>query len=156
MALPKRPLVGRIARPAGSHAIRADPQVVTRQRMAVLAVRLAQVPLILGVGDELQMVWIPARVDATSVVKLLISWNVAAKELPAEPMRLARSGAGRVVPGCVIAQQLPSSTWCPMRASLWHARSNHMPSSRHLGRTAVKQMGELVSGVREGLGQVPT
>jgi hypothetical protein len=46
--------------------------------MAVLA-------LILGVGDELQVVWIPARVDATSVVKLLISWNVAAKELPADP-----------------------------------------------------------------------
>jgi hypothetical protein len=57
MALPERPLVGRIARPAGSQAIRADPQIVTRQRMAVLAVRLAQVPLILGVGDELQMVW---------------------------------------------------------------------------------------------------
>jgi hypothetical protein len=57
--------------------------------MAVLAVRLAQVPLILGVGDEFQMVWIPARVDATSVVKLLISWNVAAKELPAEAVRVA-------------------------------------------------------------------
>jgi hypothetical protein len=36
---------------------------------------------------------------------------------------LARSGACGVVPGCVLAQQLPSSTWCPMRTSLWHARS---------------------------------
>jgi hypothetical protein len=63
--------------------------------MAVLAVRLAQIPLILGVGDELQMVWIPARVDATSVVKLLISWNVAAKELPAEAV-----GVGGIVKFC--------------------------------------------------------
>jgi hypothetical protein len=110
MALPERPLVGRIARPARSHAIRADPQIVTRQPMAVLAVRLAQVPLILGVGDELQMVWIPARVDATSVVKLLISWNVAAKELPAEPMRVAVLGLGDTPVRGGRSRELPAGT----------------------------------------------
>ena len=110
MALPERPLVGRIARPAGSHAIRADPQIVTRQRMAVLAVRLAQVPLILGVGDELQMVWIPARVDATSVMKLLISWNVAAKKLPAEPMRVAVLGLGDTPVWGGRSRELPAGT----------------------------------------------
>jgi hypothetical protein len=80
MALPERPLVGRIARPAGSHAIRADPQIVTRQRMAVLAVCLAQVPLILG-----------------GLVQALCGQATVP----------ARSGAGGVVPGCVLAQQLP-------------------------------------------------
>jgi hypothetical protein len=36
--------------------------MVTGQRMAVLAMGLAQVRLVLGVGDEFEMFWVPARV----------------------------------------------------------------------------------------------
>jgi hypothetical protein len=62
--------------------------------MAVFAVRPAQVPLVLGVGDELQMVWVPACIDAASVMQLLAFWDVAAKELPSKPVRIAVLGLG--------------------------------------------------------------
>jgi hypothetical protein len=77
VALPEGTLVGRVARPAGSHSVRADPQIVTGQRVAVLAVGLAQVQLVLGVGDELEMVWVPARIDAAPMMKLLVSCALA-------------------------------------------------------------------------------
>jgi hypothetical protein len=57
--------------------------------VAVLAVGLAQVQLVLGMGDELEMIWVPARIDAAAMMKLLVSWNVAAQQLPAQPVGVA-------------------------------------------------------------------
>ena len=53
------------------------------------ALRLAQVPLVLGVRDKLQMVRVPAGVDAATVMQLLALWDRAAEELPAKAMGVA-------------------------------------------------------------------
>jgi hypothetical protein len=47
--------------------------------MTVLAVRLAQVRLVLGVRDRLQVVWVPAGIDAAAVMQLLALWDRAAQ-----------------------------------------------------------------------------
>jgi hypothetical protein len=164
MALPERALVGGVARSAGSHSVRTDPQIVSGQRVAVLAVGLAQVQLVLGVGDELEMVWVPARVHAAPMMKLLVSWNVAAKELPAEPVGVAvlclgdaavgrgrpgeppagaELGVGRFEDG-VVEQPFQlgaasSGSFLVLSLHRQHqrlgwARSNHMPGARHVGR----------------------
>ena len=57
--------------------------------MALAALRLAQVPLVLRVGDKLQMVRIPAGVHAAAVMQLLALWDRAAEELPAKAMGVA-------------------------------------------------------------------
>jgi len=51
--------------------------------------RLALERQVLGMGDHLQMVGIPAGVDAAAMVQLLVLRNGAAKELPAEPVGVA-------------------------------------------------------------------
>ena len=61
-----------------------DPYVLTRQRVPTLAVRLALGRQILGVGDQLQMVGIPAGMDATPMMQFPAFWNWAAEELPAK------------------------------------------------------------------------
>jgi hypothetical protein len=69
LTLPKRSLVLSAACPAGSRSgPRIDPKVLTRQRVPMLAMRLAPVSQVLGMGDNLQVVWIPAGVDAATVV----------------------------------------------------------------------------------------
>ena len=50
------------------------------------ALRLAQVPLVLGVGDKLEMVRVPAGVYAATVMQLLALWDRATEELPAKAM----------------------------------------------------------------------
>src|SRR4029450_8233343 len=57
--------------------------------MAVFAVRLAQVMLVLGVGYGLQMLGVPAGVDAAAVMELLTLWDRTTEELPAEPVGIA-------------------------------------------------------------------
>jgi hypothetical protein len=60
----------------------------------MFAVRLAKMPLILGVGCQHKMIGIPARVDAAAVMELLALWDWAAEELPAEPVGVAVLGLG--------------------------------------------------------------
>jgi hypothetical protein len=62
--------------------------------MAMPTVRLPQVRLILCMGDELQMVGIPAGVDAALVVELSAFGNRTAKKLPAESVGVAVLGLG--------------------------------------------------------------
>ena len=57
--------------------------------MAVFAVRPSKVPLILGVGYHLEVIGIPAGIDAATVVQLLALWDRAAEELPAKAMGVA-------------------------------------------------------------------
>jgi hypothetical protein len=65
-------LLGRcVARPADPCSRpRVDPKVVTRKRVSMLAMRLAQVRQVLGMGDNLEVVRIPAGVHAAPVVEL--------------------------------------------------------------------------------------
>lgn len=65
---PSLPLVLAEACPADSRPGRTDPEVVTRQRVPVLAMRLAPVRQILRVGDGLQMVGVPAGVHTATVM----------------------------------------------------------------------------------------
>jgi hypothetical protein len=55
--------------------------------MHTLAVRLGRIARkghVLGVRDNLQVIWVPAGVDAAAVVQFLALWDRAAKELPAQ------------------------------------------------------------------------
>jgi hypothetical protein len=55
----------------------------------MLAVRLALERQVLGVGDQLQMVRVPAGMDAALMMELLAFWNWAAEEFPAESVGVA-------------------------------------------------------------------
>jgi hypothetical protein len=66
---------------------------------------------VLGVGDELEMVWVPARVDAASMMQLLALGNRTAQQLPAEPVGVAVLCLGDAAVGVVVPvnrQQVPS------------------------------------------------
>jgi hypothetical protein len=52
--------------------------------VSTLAVRLAAVRQILGVGDQLQMVRIPAGIDAAAMMQFPALRYGAAEELPTE------------------------------------------------------------------------
>jgi hypothetical protein len=73
---------------------RVDPEVLTRQRVTVFAVRLAKMPLILGVGCQREMIGIPAGVDTAEVMEFLALWDWAAEELPAKAVGVAVLGLG--------------------------------------------------------------
>ena len=55
----------------------------------MFAVHLAQVLLVLGVGYGLQMLGVPAGIDAAAVMELLAFWDRTTEELPAEPVGIA-------------------------------------------------------------------
>jgi hypothetical protein len=57
--------------------------------MAMFAVRLADMPLVLGVGYGLQVVGVPADLDAAAVMQLHSLRYWAPQELPAEPVSKA-------------------------------------------------------------------
>ena len=78
-----------VARSTGARPVRADPQVVAGQRMAVFAVGLTQMLLVLGVGHKHQVVGIPARVNAAAMMELLAGWYGTAKEPSAEAVGVA-------------------------------------------------------------------
>src|SRR5829696_10394677 len=74
--------------------------------------------LVLRVGDEFQVVRIPAGIDAASVVELSTFWDGTAKELPAEPVGVTVLSLGdapvwRGVP--MKRQQVPSWGWVGSR-----------------------------------------
>jgi hypothetical protein len=82
---PALPLLLSATCSAGSRSrSRVDPKVLARKWMPTAAVRSAFVGQVLGVGDKLQMLGVPAGVDAAAVMELLALWDRAAKELPAQ------------------------------------------------------------------------
>jgi hypothetical protein len=105
-------LLGRcVARPAGSRPVRADPQIFTRQRMAMFAVRLADMPLVLGVGYGLQVVGVPAGLDAAAVMQLHSLRYWAPQELPAEPVSKAVLCLGNAAIRIGWPGEQPASSW---------------------------------------------
>ena len=87
---PELPLALTEAWPADSRACpRVDPEVLARQWMPVLAMRLALEGQIFRMGNNLQVVRVPAGVDATAMMQLPILWDRAAEKLPAEPVGVA-------------------------------------------------------------------
>ena len=79
--------------------------------MAVFAVRLAQMPLVLGVRYGSKMLRVPAGIDAAAVMELLAVWDRTTEELPAEPVGVAVLclGDAAVGRGCPVnSQQVPS------------------------------------------------
>ena len=76
LALPKRSLGLRAAGAASSCPCPwVDSEVLTRQRVSVLAVRLAAVSQGFGVADDLQMIRVPTGVDAATVMQLHAVWD---------------------------------------------------------------------------------
>jgi hypothetical protein len=76
--------------------------------MAVLAVRFAEMPLILGVGCQLEVIGIPAGMDAASVMEFLAVWDRTTKELPAEPVGVAVLCLGHAAVGCGRSGEQPA------------------------------------------------
>lgn len=70
----------------GSNSSQHQQLVAPRplSRVSTLAVRLAAVRQILGVGDQLQMVRIPAGIDAAAMMQFPALRYGAAEELPTE------------------------------------------------------------------------
>src|SRR5829696_1091869 len=69
--------------------------------------------LVLRVGDEFQVVRIPAGIDAASVVELSTFWDGTAKELPAEPVGVTVLSLGD--------------------APVWRGRAHEAPTGAELG-----------------------
>jgi hypothetical protein len=55
----------------------------------MLAMHLALERKVLGMRDDLQMIRVPAGVDAAAVMELLAVWDRTPEELPAEPVGVA-------------------------------------------------------------------
>jgi hypothetical protein len=68
--------------------------------MAVFTVRFAKMPLIRGVGCQLEVIGIPAGMDAASVMEFFAVWDRTTKELPAEPVGVAVLCLGDAAVGC--------------------------------------------------------
>jgi hypothetical protein len=66
----------------------------------MFTVRFAKMPLISGVGCQLEVIGIPAGMDAASVMELFAVWDRTTKELPAEPVGVAVLCLGDAAVGC--------------------------------------------------------
>jgi hypothetical protein len=66
----------------------------------VFTVRFAKMPLIRGVGCQLEVIGIPAGMDAAAVMEFFAIWDRTTKELPAEPVGVAVLCLGDAAVGC--------------------------------------------------------
>src|SRR5512132_2415449 len=105
--------------------------------MPILAMRLALERKVLCMRDDLQMIRVPAGIDAAAVMEFLAFWDRTTEELPAEPVGIAVLCLGDAAVGCGHPDEQPAGA----ELRMGRPKGREVNQALQLGATSLARLG---------------